>query len=265
MIHTGSHMKEYTWAPDDTWKKKVELSLTKEEDLDKFYIQGCKDAASITPEGLCITTHMQRTEQAIHEKPNSYDPDQVYFWLKEWLEGDIAIEYEFMPLKENGLSLLMFQASGMRWEDFMKDYPLRTTGSMRMVHGENVRNYHWEYFREMDDVRHDVDSNILVKNPWGYPLAYQCLPERLTQGVWHKLQLVQEGRRIRGMLDGKVVFDVEDSSANNAGPVLNSGHMAIRCMWKTIFCVRNLKVYHKILPYTVVDEGKVDEYGEYHV
>lgn len=250
-IHAGRNLTSCTWKPDETWEKKTDLSLTKEEDLDAFYVQGCKEAVSVTPEGILIETHMERTQTAIVEKPDSYDPDQVYLWLKKWLEGDIAIEYEFMPRKENGLSLLMFQASGMHREDFMKDYPLRTTGSMRMVHGENVRNYHWEYFREMDDVRHDIDSNVLVKNPWGYALAYQCLPKRLEQNTWHKLQLVQEDQRILGMLDGKVVFDVIDRADVNNGPVLNSGHMAIRCMWKTRFCIRNLKVYNKKQPFIV--------------
>lgn len=260
-IHEGSHLAKGEWHPDESWVKKVELALNRPEDLERFYIQGCKEAAEITPEGLMITTHMLRTEEAIREKPNAYDPDQVYFWLRDWLEGDLAVEYEFMPLKENGLSLLMVQASGMHREDFMKDYPLRTTGSMRMVHGENVRNYHWEYFREMDDVRHDKNSNLLIKNPWGYPLAYQCQPGRLLQGVWHRIQLIQEGTRIMGMVDGDIIFDVLDNPSGNTGPVLNSGHIAIRCMWKTKLCVRNLKVYNR-LPYTVLQGGNADEQGK---
>lgn len=251
-VHMGNSLKSKIWEPDETWEKKVDLSLKKKEDLEEFYIQGCKEAVSVTPEGIFIQTHMQRTPEAIVEKPDSYDPDQVYLWLKKWLEGDVAIEYEFMPEKENGLSLVMFQASGMHREDFMKDYPLRTTGSMRMVHGENVRNYHWEYFREMDDVRHDMASNILVKNPWGNPLAYQCLPGRLEQNQWHKIQVVQEDARIVGMIDGKEIFDVEDRPDNNNGPVLNSGHMAIRCMWKTKLRIRNLKVYNRKLPYDII-------------
>lgn len=244
-IHEGKGLMPFSWMPDDSWTKRVELAMNREEDLEYFYIQGCKDAANITPEGLLISTHMERTPSAIPVTFRDYDPDQVYFWMKEWLEGDVAVEYEFMPLKENALSLLMIQASGMHREDFMKDYPLRTTGSMRMVHGENVRNYHWEYFREMDDVRHDINSNILVKNPWGYPLAYQCLPERLEKGKWHKIQLVQENWRLRGTMDGRLVFDVYDSPATNTGPVLNCGHIALRCMWKTRLLVRNIKVYSR--------------------
>lgn len=253
-VHTGNALRKENWKPDESWEMKVNISLKHEKDLEAFYIQGCREAVSVTAEGIAVRTHMQRTPEAIVEKPDSYDPDQVYLWLREWLEGDVAIEYEFMPEKENGLSLVMFQASGMHREDFMRDYPLRTTGSMRMVHGENVRNYHWEYFREMDDVRHDIDSNILVKNPWGYPLAYQCLPKRLKQNEWHKIQVVQEGVRILGILDGMVVFDVEDRADSNNGPVLNSGHMAIRCMWKTRLRLRNLKVYNRRPPYDVIEQ-----------
>ena len=61
----------------------------------------------------------------------------------------------------------MFQASGMQREDFMKEYPLRTNGSMSTVHSEDVRNYHWEFFREMNDTRNDVCSHgCSEKVPW---------------------------------------------------------------------------------------------------
>jgi hypothetical protein len=68
----------------------------------------------------------------------------------------------------------------MHREDFMADYPRRRTGSMRMVFGENVRNYHWEYYRHMNDTRHDMASSGLIKQPWQWPLAYQCLDRTLA-------------------------------------------------------------------------------------
>lgn len=139
----------------------------------------------------------------------------------------------------------MLQANGMQREDFMADYPLRTTGSMGMVFGENVRNYHWEFFREMEDTRNDVASSALLKQPWQLPLAYYCLRERLALDEWHQVRFVQEGARLRGALDGELVFDVLDASFGLSGSYYTAGHIAIRCMIQTKNLYRNLKVWNR--------------------
>ena len=84
--------------------------------------------------------------------PESF-PKQVYIWSNRTFEGNIYVEFEWKALKPNGLSLLMIHASGMTREDFMADYPKKTSGTMNAVHNENVRNYHWEYYREMNTLQ----------------------------------------------------------------------------------------------------------------
>jgi len=171
------------------------------------------------------------------------DHEQVYLWTKQHFEGHLALEFEFMPRQHNGLSLLMLQASGMQREDFMADYPLRTTGAMNMVFMENVRGYHWEFFREMDDTRNDVASSALIKQPWQRPLAYYCLNRQLALHEWHRVQFVQEGPRLRGAIDGELVFDVTDDPFAHTGGFYQCGHIAIRCMTKTKNFYRNLKIH----------------------
>lgn len=251
--HVGDGLRKYNWEPINTdWQLKMDVPLNREEDMELFHIQGAPYTPRITDEGLLYETNKIRTEEAKVPKDTPppteiHDPDQVYLWTKEFFEGDIAIDYEFMPLQENGLSVLIVQASGMQHEDFMADYPLRKSGSMRIVWGENVRNYDWEYYREMDDVRHDIESHVLNKQPWGRQLAYQCRNQHWEQNVWHRIQFVQEGQRIRGTIDGTLIFDVQDDPTIEGGPTFNCGHVAIRCMWKTRLLVRNLKIYNKPL------------------
>ncbi len=251
--HVGDGLRKYTWKPmGDEWQLKMDVSLTEPEQFDLFHVQGCPTTPRITDDGLLYETYMTRTEEAKIPKDTPpptevIDPDQVYLWTKEFFEGDLAVEYEFMSLQDNGLSVLIVQASGMQHEDFMADYPLRESGSMRIVWGENVRNYDWEYYREMDDVRHDIESHVLNKQPWGRQLAYQCQPQHWEKNVWHRIQFVQEGQRIRGTINGVLIFDVIDDPTNYSGPTFNCGHIAIRCMWKTRLLVRNLKVYSKPL------------------
>jgi len=146
-------------------------------------------------------------------------------------------------LRPGGLSLLMVQASGMNREDFMADYPLRTSGRMKTVYGEDIRNYHWEYYREMADMSNDVSNSALMKNPFAYPLSFSALTTPLEKDVWHKLQFLQIGNKLTGAIDGKIMVEFTDDGFTNNGPVYNFGHIAIRCMLHSKLQFRNLRVY----------------------
>ena len=226
--------------PQDGWITALRLSLTDDGDLEQLYIQGNTDAVSQTHEGILLQTP-DRPEGWKPPAPNE-DPHQVYLWTRAAFEGDLDVSFEFKPLAHNGLLLLMAQASGMQGEDFMADYPLRTTGSMRVVYHENVRNYHWEFFREMDDARNDVASHVLVKNPWLRPLAYRCMDQLLSLNQWHRLRFVQVGAHLRATIDDQVIFDLHDDPDTHSGPVYRLGHVAIRAMIKTSALLRHLEV-----------------------
>jgi hypothetical protein len=230
----------FDWRPDENWQTSLQTPLNRPEDLKLFYVQGCPSAPSITERGLEIKTPLVKVRSA-----EGLDMAQVYLWTWQAFEGDVAVEFEFMPLRENGLSLLCIQASGMQREDFMADHPLRATGSMEVAYNENVRNYHFEFFREMDDCRNDVASFALVKEPWQHPLAYTCFPHRLAQGQWHRFQFVQHDGRIRAAVDGRLLFDITEDPFGGQGPILQSGHLGIRCMYKSHMAYRNLRILNR--------------------
>jgi hypothetical protein len=198
------------------------------------------DAPSICEEGLRIHTYFGR--QPMGFDPNNEDKRQVYLWTEKTFEGDLNVCFEFRSLLPGGLSLLMFQASGMQREDFMADYKRRTDGAMKMVGWEDVRNYQWEYYREMNDCRNDVGSHYFKKNPYQTVLAYQCHPQMFGEGNWHQLQFLQEGDRIRGAIDGITVFDCRDRPDIKSGPVYGFGRFALRCMLRSHMLFRNLEV-----------------------
>ncbi len=195
-------------------------------------------------EGLLIQTPELR--YGSQEAWNS----QVYIWSNRTFEGNIYVEFEWKALKPNGLSLLMIHASGMTREDFMADYPKKKNGTMNTVHAENVRNYHWEFYREMNDVRNDTGTAFSRKNPFAYRIGFGSSPAPFTVNQWHKAQIVQHGGKIRGAIDGKILLEIDDSSRTNSGCILNYGHLAIRCMVHSSLVFRNLKVYTEKLPFT---------------
>ena len=242
--HAGIGRETFSWKPDASWTLREELSLTNERDLDAFHVQGYTQAPQITPEGLLVETPNLPQQAATLEK-------QVYLWSKKFFEGDLYVTYEFMPLKKGGLSLLMTQASGMNREPFMRDHQPKTTGSMSTVHSDAVRNYHWEYYREMNDVRNDVATHAMLKNPFWRGMAYGCTQKQLEKNQWHRLEYLQQGGRILGAINGEIVIDANDSSTAGSGSILLAGHIAIRCMIRTKMLFRNLKVMNSNSPQVV--------------
>lgn len=244
-IFSGENMKDFTFTPNENWVKKMDLDFQDPSHIDHFYIQG--EVASVKPnghpEGLLIETPDVSSESHNRER-------QVYIWSHQTFEGNIYVEYEWKSLKPGGLSLLMVNASGMAREDFMKDYPKKTSGTMRTVHGENVRNYHWEYYREMFDVRNDVGTAFSRKNPFSFRHGFGSYDKPFALYEWHKAQfLVIEGK-ILAAIDGKVVMEIDDSSRTNTGCILNYGNIALRVMFHSKMVFRNLKVYNEKLPFT---------------
>jgi hypothetical protein len=237
-IYEGKNRKSFNWKVDKSWTPKLNLSLTNPTDIDSFYVQGKPVQVGITNEGLLLET--------IDEEMTATKLDkQMYIWTKKPFEGDLYVEYEYKTLRRGGLSLLLTQASGMNREDFMEDYPLRTSGRMTMIYGEDVRSYHWEYYREMADMRNDLDNSAFIKQPWNYPLAFGSQDAPLTIDTWHKLQFRQIGNKIVGAIDGKIMFECTDDGFINNGPVMEFGRIAIRLMIHSKMVFRNLKVYNR--------------------
>jgi len=227
------------WKPGPGWLLAYGNKLTGPADFDAWKQQGCLEkpftlkAREITPEGLLL-----QTPDDIHTE------SRVYFWSPDIFEGDLAVEFEFRPEQATGLALLVVQASGMQREDFITDHPPRTSGAMDTIISDRVRNYHWEFFRHAVDVRGDLATQVFVKNPWMKPLAMSSLaPLALDQ--WHRLQFVQEGNRLRGMIDGQLAFDVTDDPWTHTGPVLDRGRIGLRLMYGTRMRFRDLKVWNR--------------------
>lgn len=245
-MYEGAGVPTLDWDAPDDWRTVLDLPLTGPDALDDFYVQSHRPSmARTSDEGIRVQTPFERTpkpEDWEQRSDEPFDADQIYLWLERFFEGDLCLSYEFKSRSDRGLSLLAAQASGMHGEDFMADHPRRTTGSMRMVFGENVRNYHWEYYRHMSDTRHDVASSGLIKQPWQWPLAYQCLDHTLPLDTWHTLTFIHVGDRLIGAINDDVMFDVHDNPHANSGPVYRRGRFGLRCMWRSDMTYRNLRV-----------------------
>jgi Domain of unknown function (DUF1961) len=229
------------------WRETLALPLNRAADLEKFFHQGGTPTVQTTGEGLRITTpgldQFFKNRTSLEERHDvGFDMTRMYLWSHQVFEGDIHASFEFKLHQHGGLCLFMAQAAGMQGEDFLEDYFLRADGRMITVCWEDVRNYHWEFYREICDVRNDVVSHAMLKNPWYRPMAFQVEDRQWELERWYRLDFFQQGARIRGAIDGVQVIDVTDSGFDNNGPVLRRGRVCIRCMMRTDMTVRNLSV-----------------------
>lgn len=244
-LYTVQPKPAVDWAPDAQWTLKLDRSLTRDGDFDGWAQQGCSappfemPEKRITPEGLLLQTPARVAVES-----------RVYFWSPEVYEGDMAVEFEFRPEQDTGLALLVLQAAGMQGEDFWTDHPPRSTGSMNTIIGDQVKNYHWEFFRHAVDVRNDLGTHVLAKNPWCKALGMSTTPS-VALNEWHRLVFVQEGSRLRCALDGDWVLDVQDDAHSHCGPVLHGGRVGLRQMYDTRIRYRNLRIWNRN-PITVI-------------
>lgn len=244
--HAHGEPAEFT-PPDlnaDGWSSQLELPLTRDEDLLAFYHQGCNNGTSVSENGLRVTTP-ELGNYYDAPKPPWGDQTRMYLWTRQTFEGDLYVTFEFELHRHGGLALLMTQAAGMHGEDFIHTYHPRVDGSMSMVCWEDVRNYHWEYMREMCDIRNDVATHAMLKNPWYKPMSYLATQDQWELGRTYRLHYLQRGNHILGAIDNVKVIDAVDTSWDNNGPVLRNGAVALRCMMRTDMTFRNLAIYNR--------------------
>ncbi|AHF93829.1 hypothetical protein OPIT5_30365 [Opitutaceae bacterium TAV5] len=253
-IYEGRDLPRLDWRPGGEnatpvgWARQLALPLRDYADYAHFFHQGGGPTVRFGPDGLRVTTpgldEFVRRE-AKTATGDVLDMTRMYLWTRRVFEGDLYLSVHFQIHSHGGLALLMTQASGMQGEDFLADYPLRSTGSMSVVHMEDVRNYHWEFYREMTDTRNDLVSHAVIKNPWLRPVAFQIENRQWETGRWYRLEYLQQGARLRGAIDGVTVFDATDTGFDNNGPVLRHGHVALRAMMRTDMTFRDLEIWTK--------------------
>jgi len=94
----------------------------------------------------------------------------------------------------------------------------------------------------MYDVRNDVISHAVLKNPWFCPVGFQTERARWKLKHWYTLEYLQENRRIRCAIDGRVMIEWYDHGDTNNGPELITGGVCIRVMRRSKMLFRNLEV-----------------------
>lgn len=184
-----------------------------------------------TPEGMLFETH------------DTWDVSNLCtLWGPDRYEGDLHLECDVRVERDNGLALLVFDATTFDRGDVLEHRDFEVTGHMK-THLSQIRNYWWEWLRLTPVQNDDHRDHALAKGPHLAPaLAHNVLDEP-TVNEWHTLTIRRTGDRIRCAIDDQCVLDARDPPFTGTGPPYNAGRIAIRHMQKTRVRYRDLKVW----------------------
>lgn len=111
--------------------------LSKEEDIVDFRMEG---------EGA-VTFPMGRMRMESLLDPEEGQKANLVLWCPEHFPANIAIEWEFQPIREPGLCILFFSATGQQGEDIFDPKLTTRTGEYQMYHHGDIHALHVSYFR----------------------------------------------------------------------------------------------------------------------
>lgn len=211
-----------------------ENPLRSEEDAKGFRLEG--EAALSFPLGrLRMENKMDASEG---QKSN------FVLWCPETFPSNVYITWDFWPIREPGLCILFFAATGRRGEDLFDEGLAERNGIYDQYHSGDINAYHVSYFRRKWEEERQFHTCNLRKSH-GFHLVAQGadpLPSVADAKGPYRLGLLKLGREITFAVNDLPVFSWTDDG-RSYGPVLGEGKIGFRQMAPLIAEYANLKVF----------------------
>jgi len=163
------------------------------------------------------------------------------FWPPEVFPSDFIAEWEFQPLSDDGLCIVLFAAKGQNGEHLFDPKLKKRNGNFSGYIRGDINCYHISYFANPPTNRGRTTSNM--RKNYGFYLVTNG-PAGVEAGsrVIHKITLVKHDGRVQLGVDGESIIDWTDDGVQY-GPVLNGGQIGLRQMKWMKAQYRNFKVW----------------------
>ena len=116
---------------------------------------GPEDVAEFIAEGSPVTSFPMgalRLENALD--PELGQTANYLFWCAKKFPADLAISWDFLPIREPGLAMMWFCANGQDGKDLFDPSLAPREGDYRQYHSSDINGYHASYFRRKN-VKHE--------------------------------------------------------------------------------------------------------------
>lgn len=182
---------------------------------------------------------------------NGRDPEagqaaNFVFWCPEDFPGDVAVSWEFRPLREPGLAILFLAARGAAGKDLFDPALAPRTGIYDQYHHGEMDAFHISYFRRKWPEERQFHTCNLRKS-YGFHLVAQGadpIPGVEDVVAPYRMLAVKQGGSISFYINELPVFSWQDDGAAY-GPLLAGGRIGFRQMAPLLAEYANLQVYAK--------------------
>lgn len=216
------------------WKQIYENRLASAEDIARFVLEG--DGA--------VTFPMKRMRLESTRHPDEGQLANVVFWCPEEFPQDLAVSWNFWPIREPGLAIMFFGAKGRGGFDLFDPRLAPRQGIYDQYHHGDIDAYHISYFRRRYAEERQLHTCNLRKS-YGFHLVAQGadpIPGVADAVGPYRMLIVKQGGLIHFAVNELTVFTWEDDGTS-FGPVLGGGKIGFRQMAPLIGEYADLKVY----------------------
>ncbi|MDE6993625.1 MAG: YesU family protein [Lachnospiraceae bacterium] len=211
-----------------------ENPLACEEDVKDFILEG--QAKISFPNGRMQLENAMDAENG--QKAN------YVLWCPEDFPSDVLITWDFLPIKEPGLSMLFFGALGRNGDVMFDEKPVKRTVEYDLYHHSDINAFHVSYFRrkEPDERAFNVCN---LRKSYGLHLVAQGgdpIPDADEVKEPYRLAVRKEKNIVTFSANELELLRCEDDG-ETYGPLLQGGKIGFRQLAPLIAEYCNLKVY----------------------
>ena len=218
----------------ETWKAIYHNPLATADDVAGFRMEG---------EGA-ISFPLQRMRLESTIDAEAGQKANVVLWFPEEFPTDLAISWNFRPLREPGLAILFLAAKGAGGKDLFDTTLPRRTGEYEQYHHGEMDTYHISYFRRRWVNEREFHTCNLRKS-YGFHLVAQGadpLPGVGDMTEPYRMLVVKCGAVVSFAINELPIFTWIDDGISY-GPLLTGGKIGFRQMAPLIAEYSDLTVY----------------------
>jgi len=185
-------------------------------------------------------------QESLRPPEDGQDANIVHCW-PEVFPGQIAISWDFWPLHDPGLAILLFAAAGRKGEGIFDPSLAPRCGPYNQYNNSDINALHISYFRRRLEEEMLLHTCNLRKSK-GFHLVAQGAdpipPARFARGPY-RLRIVKAGPLVQFAIGRDkmclTLFEWQDNG-EDYGPVLGGGRIGFRQMSPLIAEYANLTV-----------------------
>lgn len=222
------------------------MNVSVKETLYENPLASAADVAGFGLEGEAATSFplgRLRIENVLD--PSLGQGSNFVFWCPVTFPADIRISWDFWPLREPGLAMLLFAARGRKGEDLFDSSLAERTGAYDQYHHGDIDAYHVSYFRRRGFLAEEQGMHLTnLRKSYGFHLVAQGadpIPSVVHAVPPYRIELTVCGGEISFAIAGIPTFRWRDDGGVG-GPPLGAGKVGLRQMAPLIAEYANLRI-----------------------